>query len=172
MPTVWHDDRFDDFHGRHLGGGRGPLYACGDEQVREYALSGDKAEEAWRWTASQAPDLPAEYRSRLLAHIDDCKPVEGGKAILVTASEPWWVLIDRASGKVRFRATAPDGAFGDLLPGGYAGGGAGSINKAGDRLELYKLARNEKPLLSQPLPSGHVRLGCERQAPVLRCRMT
>jgi len=130
------------------------LYACGDDQVREYALAGDQARETWHWTAADAADLPAAYRTTLLAHIDDCKPVDGGKAILVTASTGGVVLIDRASGKVRFRATAPMAQSADLLPGGYAAV-ALSIHKDGDRLQLYKLSQSETPLASLPLPSGH-----------------
>ncbi|MEK9213189.1 DUF6528 family protein [Sphingomonas sp. 2378] len=130
------------------------LYACGDDQIREYAVTGDSATETWRWSAGAARDLPSAYRTRLLAHIDDCKAVDGNKAILVTASTGGVVLIDRASGKVRFRATAPMAHSADLLPGGYAAV-ALSINPAGDRLELYKLSRSEPPLASLPLPSGH-----------------
>ncbi len=130
------------------------LYACGDDQVREYAVSGDGATETWRWTADAAGDLPAAYRTTLLAHIDDCKPVENGKAILVTASTGGVVLVDRATGRIRFRATAPMAHSADLLPGGYAAV-ALSINEDGDRLELYRLSQSEHPLGSLPLPSGH-----------------
>jgi hypothetical protein len=130
------------------------LYACGDDQIREYAVTADAATETWRWSASAAPDLPPAYRTKLLAHIDDCKPVDGNKAILVTASTGGVVLIDRASGKVRFFAMAPMAHSADMLPGGYAAV-ALSINPAGDRLELYKLSQSERPLASLPLPSGH-----------------
>lgn len=130
------------------------LYACGDDRIREYALSGDQARQIWQWTASDAVDLPTAYRTTLLAHIDDCKPVERGRAILVTASTGGVVLIDRASGRVRFRATAPMAHSADLLPGGYVAV-ALSINKDGDRLQLFKLTRSERPLFSLPLASGH-----------------
>lgn len=130
------------------------LYACGDDQIREYRLDGDSAVETWRWTAADAKDLPEAYRTRLLAHVDDCKPVEGGRAILATASTGGVVLIDRTTGKVRFRATAPMAHSADLLPGGYVAV-ALSIHEKGDRLELYKVTRDETPLVSLPLPSGH-----------------
>lgn len=130
------------------------LYACGDDQIREYAVSGDSAKETWRWRAADARDLPEAYRTTLLARIDECKPVEGGKAILVTASSGGVVLIDRASGKVRFRATAPMAHSADLLPGGHVAV-ALSIHRSGDRLEIYRLSRNEAPLVTVPLPSGH-----------------
>lgn len=130
------------------------LYACGDDQVREYRIDGATAVESWRWTAAAARDLPPAYRTTLLAHIDDCKPVDGGRAILVTASTGGVVLIDRASGRVGFRATAPMAHSADLLPGGRIAV-ALSLHDRGNRLELYDRRRSETRLLNVPLPSGH-----------------
>ena len=64
------------------------------------------------------------------------------------------MLIERATGKVLFRATAPMAHSADLLPGGLIAV-ALSIHPNGDRLELYDRQPREKPLLSLPLPSGH-----------------
>lgn len=131
------------------------LYACGDDQVREYAIdSRGEAEEIWRWTAARATDLPASYRETMLAKIDECKPVDGGRAILVTASTGGVVLIDRPTGKIRFRATAPMAHSADLLPGDRIAV-ALSIHAAGDRLEVYDIARSEQPVFHLDLPSGH-----------------
>ena len=49
-------------------------YACGDDQVRELRLAPDGPVEVWRWTARDAQDLPADYRTRLMAHIDAVQP--------------------------------------------------------------------------------------------------
>ena len=130
------------------------LYACGDAQIREYRIKDGAAVESWRWTADAAADLPVAYRTKLLAHIDDCKPVDGGRAILATASTGGVVLIERATGRVRFRATAPMAHSADLLPGGRIAV-ALSIHADGDRLELYDRGRSERVLLHLPLPSGH-----------------
>ncbi|WP_242098692.1 DUF6528 family protein [Sphingomonas sp. CROZ-RG-20F-R02-07] len=130
------------------------LYACGDDQVRELRIAGDAATESWRWTASDATDLPADYRSTLLAHIDDCKPVNDGRDLLVTASTGATVLIERSTGKVLFRAKTPMAHSAALLPGGLVAV-ALSITPAGNRLELYDSRQNETPLQTLPLPSGH-----------------
>ncbi|MGN7998928.1 DUF6528 family protein [Sphingomonas sp. 22176] len=130
------------------------LYACGDDQVRELRIDSDGSTESWHWTASEASDLPAEYRATLLAHIDDCKPVDDGRALLVTASTGATVLINRATGRVLFRAKTPMAHSAALLPGGLVAV-ALSIDPAGNRLELYDVHRNERPLQSLPLPSGH-----------------
>lgn len=129
-------------------------YACGDDQVRELRIGANGAFETWRWTARDAPDLPAGYRERLLAHIDECKPVDHGRAILVTASTGGAVLIDRASGRVTFRARVPMAHSADLLPDGRIAV-ALSISPEGDQLQLYDRRRNEQVVQTLPLPSGH-----------------
>lgn len=131
------------------------LYACGDDQIREYRISDAAvATEVWRWRAADATDLPEPYRTTLLAKIDDCKPVDDGRSILITSSAGGVALIDRATGHVSFRATAPMAHSADVLPRGLVAV-ALSIHRDGDRLELYDRRRIETPLLTLPLPSGH-----------------
>lgn len=129
-------------------------YACGDDQVRELRITPDGAVETWRWTARDARDLPADYRERLLSHIDECKPVDGGRSILVTASTGGAVLIDRATGRTGFRARVPMAHSAALLPGGRIAV-ALSIAPDGDRLQLYDRRHSEQVLQTEPLPSGH-----------------
>lgn len=130
------------------------LYACGDDQVRELRIGPDGSHETWRWNAAAARDLPPTYRDTLLTHIDECKPVDAARAILVTSSTGGAALIDRASGKVRFHASVPMAHSAALLPGGLIAV-ALSIHSDGDRLNLYHRARSEHVLQSLPLPSGH-----------------
>lgn len=132
----------------------GRLYACGDDQVRELRIADGQASEIWRWSASQAAGLPAAYRDHLLDHIDDCKPVDGNRSILITSSTGGAVLIDRASGRVLFRARVPMAHSAAAMPGGLIAI-ALSIHADGNRLELYDRQRSETVLQSLPLPSGH-----------------
>lgn len=130
------------------------LYACGDDEVRELRLDAEGATETWRWRAGTAAGLPADYRERLMTHIDECKPVDDGRAILVTSSNGGAVLLDRASGTVRFRARVPMAHSAALLPGGLVAV-ALSIHAQGDRLDLYDSRHSERVVQSLPLPSGH-----------------
>lgn len=130
------------------------LYACGDDQVREYRIDGGQAVETWRWEAGKAADLPVDYRATLMAHIDDCKPADDGRQVLLTSSTGGAVLIDRASGHVLFRAKVPMAHSATLLPDGRVAV-ALSIEPRGDRLELYDRSASEVPLFHLPLPSGH-----------------
>jgi hypothetical protein len=129
-------------------------YACGDDQVRELRITADAAEEVWRWTARDAQDLPPEYRTRLMSHIDECKPADDGRSILVTASTGGALLIDRTSGRVLFRARVPMAHSAAMLPGGRIAI-ALSIAPDGDRLQLYDRRHSETVVQEIPLPSGH-----------------
>jgi len=130
------------------------LYACGNDQVREYRLESGTAHEIWRWRARDAVELPAAYRHRLLANIDQCKPVDGGRRLLLTASTGGVVLLDRHSGKVEFRAEAPMAHAADVLPHGLIAV-ALSLSPQGNRLQLYDRRHSERPLFEVPLYSGH-----------------
>ncbi len=129
------------------------LYACGDDQVREYACPVDGATETWRWTAAAAGDLPAAYRTTLLA-------------ISMTASR--WRMARRSSspprpgvscwstgrtGKVRFRATAPMAHSADCCRR-LCGGRAVDQQERG-QAGIVRLSQSEHLLASLPLPSGH-----------------
>lgn len=130
------------------------ILACGDDQVRRYAISPHGAEETWRWTARQSEALPEAYRTVLLKKIDECKPVADDREILLTSSTGGVILLDAQTGAVRFRAHAPMAHSADLLPNGRIAV-ALSIHAQGDRLEVYDLSRDEQPLFHLPLPSGH-----------------
>ncbi|TNE38041.1 MAG: hypothetical protein EP321_13115 [Sphingomonadales bacterium] len=130
------------------------MLACGDDQVRLYRWDEAAPREVWRWSAATAKNLPAEYRTSLLSKIDDCKPVLEGRAILITASTGGVVLLDRVTGAIWFRAMAPMAHSATLLPGDRIAV-ALSIQKAGDRLQIYDRTNSEHALFHLPLPSGH-----------------
>ncbi len=121
--------------------------------MRELSIGATEATEVWRWTAAKAADLPAEWHT-LLAHMDDCKPVDGGKAIIATSSLGGTVLIERASGRVLFHAYTPNAHSADLLPGGLIAI-ALSVNDQGNRLQIYRRTTSEAVLAEMPLFSGH-----------------
>ena len=130
------------------------VFACGDGQVRAYEIDDGEAKETWRWTAAEAKDVPTEYRDRLLGTIDECKSVDGGRAVLVTASSGGVALIERATKAVRFRARSPMAHSAEILPGDRVAV-ALSTHKDGNRLEVYDLSKNEAPLFHLELYSGH-----------------
>lgn len=130
------------------------VFVCGDGQVRAYEIDKGEPRETWRWTAAEAEDLPAEYRQRLLSVIDECKSVDRGRTVLVTASSGGVALVDRETKAVRFRARSPMAHSAEILPGNRLAV-ALSTHKEGNRLEVYDLSKNEEPLFHLELYSGH-----------------
>lgn len=130
------------------------IYACGDGQVRAYEIDDGEAKETWRWSVAEAEDLPDLYRERLFRAIDECKSVDDGKSVLITASSGGVVLLDRETKAVRFRANSPMAHSAELLPGNRLAV-ALSTHKNGNRLEVYDLSKDEEPLFHLELYSGH-----------------
>lgn len=139
----------------HNSGAR--LVAGGDDQLFIFESNGLQdtlPRIVWHWRASKAEDLPELYRTRYFNTIDDCKPVEGGKKLLVSSSAGGVALIDIASRKVEFYAFAGNAHSVELLPGKRIAV-ACSTHEAGNRIALYDLGQPEKPLFSDSLYSGH-----------------
>jgi hypothetical protein len=64
------------------------LIVCGCDEV--FILDGAKLAKGevvrtWRWTVATCPNLPADLRPAFRT-TDECKPVDGGRRILVTSS--------------------------------------------------------------------------------------
>ncbi len=106
----------------------------------------------WRWSGADAPDLPEEARREFL-HLDECKPVENGTKLLVCASNGGCALIERASGRILWRARVRNAHSLCLLPGNRV---VVASSLSGDQLEVHDLARSGgAPLFKTPLRSAH-----------------
>ena len=133
------------------------LVTCGDNQVLIFDLdrsAGTTPYVTWRWKASEAFDLPGEYRSQLFRTLDECKPVSGGTQILITSSSGGVALLDKASKKALFYARVGNAHSAELLPGNRIVVAA-STNEKGNRLELYDISAPEQPIFKDSLHSGH-----------------
>ena len=133
------------------------LITCGDDKILiidGQASNGSDVEIVWSWQASEAASqLPAIYQSYLRT-LDECKPVDNGKNILITSSSGAVVLIERATKKCLFYAHVPNAHSADVLPGGRIAV-ALSTNPLGNRLAIYDRKHPEKELFQDSLFSGH-----------------
>ena len=133
------------------------LIACGDDKVLiidEQASNGSDVKIVWSWQASDAASqIPEIYQSRLIS-MDDCKPVDNGKNILVTSSSGSVVLIERATKKCLFYALVPNAHSADVLPDGRIAV-ALSEHPNGNCIEIYDRKQSEKVLYRDSLYSGH-----------------
>ncbi|GAB3428375.1 DUF6528 family protein [Niabella aquatica] len=108
---------------------------------------------AWTWTVAEAADLPFPYR-KLMVPLDECKPVDNGKKILLTSSGGGAVLLDVPTKKVLFYAKVPMAHSAEILPHGRIVV-ALSTHKAGNSIQLYDIARPDQLLFKDSLYSGH-----------------
>jgi len=107
----------------------------------------------WSWKAQDSSELP-ERLTGLFGTTDECKVVDGGRKILITASSGGIALVEVKSKKVLFYAVAANAHSAEILPGGRV---AVAVSNApdGNRLILYDLSNPEKELFSDSLPWGH-----------------
>ena len=134
------------------------LICCGWDEVfiLDVGPASDTApKKIWSWRAKDRPELPDHMKGRFNT-TDDCKPVGGGKKILITSSGGGVALVERASGTVLFYAVVVEAHSADVLPRGrVAAAGSNDGEIGGDCLKVFDLSVSEKPLCTYPLPWGH-----------------
>jgi len=142
--------------GLHIKPSSDKLVLCGWDEVFIIG-TGDKNQQRpvklWSWKAKDSSELPERLRG-LFETTDECKVVDGGRKILITASSGGIALVEVKSKKVLFYAVAANAHSAEILPGGRV---AVAVSNAadGNRLILYDLSSSEKELFSDSLPWGH-----------------
>lgn len=132
------------------------LVACGDDKViiiDARRTSGTTASINWTWNASEAADLSPEYKKRMIT-LDECKPFNKGRSLLLTSSGGAVILLDVKTKKTLFNVVAPNAHSAELLPGKLVVV-ALSTHPKGNSLELYDLNRPEQVLWKDSLYSAH-----------------
>lgn len=130
------------------------LIVCGGDEVIVLDLrdaAGPK--QIWSWKAADHPELPEPLRKKF-GSTDDCKPVDGGRKLLISSSGGAIALVERSTGKVLFYASVPNAHSAEILPGNRVVA-ASSYNDAGNRLLLYDLAVPDQPLATDDLHGAH-----------------
>ena len=136
------------------------LIPCGRERVYILDLDArdpsDQPKILWTWQAAGRSDLPKEFHP-LFRSTDECKPVEGGRRILITSSTGGVALVERDTGAVVFYGRAANAHSADLLPNNRIAVAASRDprNHQGDSLILFDVAQSGRELWRTPLPSGH-----------------
>jgi hypothetical protein len=132
------------------------LLLCGMAEVFEIdvaaATNGD-VKKLWSWRAADREELPEAFRKRF-GTTDECKPIDGGKRVLISASSGGCALVERPSGRVLWYAVVPNAHSIEQLPGNRVVVAA-SVHAAGNRLSLFDLNRSETPIAEVPLVSAH-----------------
>lgn len=137
-------------------GAQADLVACGGDKVvmiDSRKSTPAKAHITWTWRVGDAIDLPQEYR-RIMVPLDECKPVKGGKQLLITSSGGGVALLDVSSKKVLFYAQSPMAHSAEMLPGEKIAV-ALSTHTMGNSIELYDIRKSAQRLFRDSLYSGH-----------------
>ncbi|MBQ9889274.1 MAG: hypothetical protein IJM41_08535 [Bacteroidales bacterium] len=142
------------------------VVACGDEDlyIVDAANSvGETPDVIWHWnvfdTYGQVPDKVRGW----IKVLDDCKPVNGGKQLLLTSSAGGTMLLDIATRKCLFYARTPMAHSADMLPGGRIAV-ANSTNPKGNSLEIYDSRVSDVCIWKDTLYSGHGVVWSEKYA--------
>lgn len=138
------------------GVGSQELIVCGWDEVFVLSLGTDGSHrKIWSWRAGDSNDLPDDVKG-LFKTTDECKPVEGGRKVLITSSGGGVALVARDDKRVEFYGRAVNAHSADLLPGGRVAVAASSDPQGrGDRLVIFDVTRSDRPLWHDELPSGH-----------------
>jgi hypothetical protein len=87
---------------------------------------------------------------------DECKPVDGGRRILITSSGHGAALVERGDGRAVFWAEAKNAHSADVLPGGRIVVAASVWREGGgDRLILFNAAGAGRELWTESFPHAH-----------------
>jgi hypothetical protein len=129
------------------------LAVCGEDEVFILDLRGEAPRKVWSWRAAERPELPEEFRKKF-GSIDECKPVDGGRKILISSSGGAIALVEHASGKVLFYAAVLNAHSAELVPGNRVVA-ASSYKEGGNRLLLYDLGVSDKPLAFDEFYGAH-----------------
>lgn len=139
---------------------------CGTNMVYQVdvakALGGEYTKGImWSWDAKTAATTLSLAASRC-DHIDDCKPVDNGRKLLITSSYNWCVLLDRESKNILFNTTSVGNAHSaELLPNNRVVVACSDGSTADhDQLQLYDVARSRQVIGRYTLPSAHGVVWC------------
>jgi hypothetical protein len=133
------------------------LILCGQDEVFILAL-GEGAtpthRKVWSWRAAESPGIPADLVAAFRT-TDDCKPVDGGRRILISSSGGAVALVDRETRRASFHARVTNAHSIEMLPANRIAAAASvSTAPTGNRLVIFDAATS-KELASDELRSAH-----------------
>lgn len=129
------------------------LLVCGGDEVFQIDPAANPPAKLWAWRAKDRPEIPAGLKNAFNT-TDECKPIDGGKRLLVTSSGGGCALLELPSGKALWWARVPNAHSIEALPGGRIAV-ASSVNANGNKVLLFDEKIPERSIAELPLPSAH-----------------
>ncbi|MDR2042414.1 MAG: DUF6528 family protein [Tannerella sp.] len=132
------------------------IFVCGEDRVLALdpaASGGEQADRVWEWQVSDlASQIPESYLG-YLPPVNDCKPVDGNRKILITGGAAV-VMLDRETKECLFYAHTPNAHSAEWLPGNRVAV-ALSVAEGGNSLRMYDAGHPDRVLSEDSLYSGH-----------------
>ncbi len=126
---------------------------CGGDEIYQIDPQASPVTKLWSWRAKDRPEIPAALKGAF-ATTDECKPLDGGKRMLICSSSGGCALLEMPSGKPLWWARVPSAHSIESLPNnGIAV--ASSVGTGGNKVVFFDAAVPEKPVAELPLPSAH-----------------
>jgi len=129
------------------------ITVCGGDEVYQIDPAAEKPVKLWSWRAKDWPEIPGALKETFNT-TDECKPLNGGKQLLVCSSSGGCALLEMPSGKPLWWARVTNAHSIEALPDGLIAV-ASSTGAKGNRVVLFDSKVPEKELSSIPLRSGH-----------------
>jgi hypothetical protein len=129
------------------------LLVCGGSEIFQIDPAANPPAKLWSWRAKDRPEIPADLQ-KTFNTTDECKPLDGGKRLLVTSSGGGCALLELPSGKALWWARVPNAHSIEALPGGKIAV-ASSVSANGNKILLFDEKIPEKSIAELPLPSAH-----------------
>ena len=137
--------------------GETELILCGWDEVFILALGEGPTpahRKVWSWRVADSPEIPAALHAAFRT-TDDCKPVDGGRRILISSSAGAIALVDRETRRASFHAPVTNAHSIEMLPGGRIAAAASvSTAPTGNRLVIFDAVSGQE-LASDALRSAH-----------------
>lgn len=107
----------------------------------------------WSLNAKKWPADTLGVNPKRLTHIDECKPIDGGRQLMLTSSYDWAAIVDVESKLPRFFANDCRNAHSiELIPGGMV---AVACSDKGDQVRLYTDSYPARLLDIADMPLAH-----------------
>lgn len=134
-----------------LGGER--LVVCGAAEIFQIDPAAEMPAKLWSWRAKDHAELPADL-VKTFASTTDCKPLDGGKRLLICSSSGGCALLEMPSGKALWWARVPNAHSIEALPGGLIAVAA-STAAAGNKVLLFDGKAPDQRVSELALHSAH-----------------
>jgi len=132
------------------------LIFCGGYEVFAFRIDQDWQTDraTWNWSALRCEQIPLRLRY-FFKNTNECKPVLGGSAILITSSAGGVAVVRRTDGACTFYARAANAHSAELIRGRYL---AVAASHRGDELQIFDLHDSRRPAVKVahvPLKGAH-----------------